>query len=153
MGARPEVGIGKPPLPAAGKEHALRLGQRRDKRLAVRDLAIAGVEDGEIAGAVLAEDAEAGPGRRIGLGVARGRNHDNRGVGAARQADEARDDGGVLHRAADDDEGSVGRADLLGVGRDGHEDKQRKRGDADHGGVVAETGGRAPAILRSDAQR
>ncbi len=122
-----EIRIGKAPLPAASEKDAARVLDRLHERVGVSRLPVARVKHADSVRAVVAEFLDARPIVVVRVVFAsRGDDH-NRRVFASGKLDEALDDGGILHVAADNHERAVLWPDLLGRG--GGREREEKQDD------------------------
>ena len=100
-----DIPVRQAPLPAAAEEDAARFADRCDERVRIRHFAIARVQYGQLAGAVLAPLFESRPVLAVFIvRFSRGGNNHDRRIGTTCEIDESLDNRRVLHGAADDDE-------------------------------------------------
>ena len=109
---RVQVGVGQPPLAPAREPDAARLAQGSDEGLGVRRLAVARVDDLQVARPRVGEVAKV-----LGIvgqlvALARRRDHHDARIGAAREVQEALEDGLALEAAAHDDECAAGGTEV-----------------------------------------
>ena len=140
---RVEVRVGQPPLAPAGEPDSPGPEQRLHEGVGVGNLRIVCVKNGDVGGSGGFERAAAPEVLIVALPSAGRRNDDDGRRRAAGELDEACEDGGIGKGAAGDDEGPVGRSDLLGVGRrgtGGGKQGEQGGGDADRGNSAQGSG-------------